>query len=129
LMGTLADANADIGNTGFLSNSKVRRAALKLKDGQNRPFGIPTIFKDEPVAFSNQVPSNLSKGTGVNLSAVIYGNWSELILAYWSSVDIVMNPYADSVASRGGALLHAFLDADIAIKHVESFVVAKDVVA
>ena len=40
-------------------------------------------------------------------------------MGYWSSIDILMNPYADSVASKGGALVHAFLDADVAIRHPE----------
>jgi HK97 family phage major capsid protein len=128
LMGLIDDANV-IGATGFLTNTKVKKAAMKLKDGQGRPFTMGDVFKASPVAFSNQVPGNLTKGTGTNLSALIYGNWSDLIVAYWSSVDIVLNPYADSVASKGGALMHAFLDADIAIRHPESFAVAKDVVA
>jgi HK97 family phage major capsid protein len=128
MIGSIADNNA-IGNTGFLTNSKVRKAAMKLKDSQLRPYGIPEFFKNEPVMFSNQVPSNLTKGSGTNLSAAVYGVWSDLVIGYWSSVDIVLNPYADSVASKGGALLHAFLDADVALRHPESFVVCKDIIA
>lgn len=127
LIGAVADANAR-GATGFLTNTKVRKAAMKLKDGQSRPYGIAEVFKDEPTVFSNQVPSNLTKGTGTALSAVLYGIWSDLILGYWSAVDIVLNPYADAVASKGGAYLHAFLDADVAVRHAESFSVAVDVV-
>ena len=128
LIGSIADNNA-FGNTGFLTNSKVRKAAMKLKDSQNRPYDIPAVFKNEPVIFSNQVPSNLTKGTGSLLSAMLYGVWSDLVIGYWSSVDIILNPYADSVAAKGGALLHAFLDADVAVRHPESFVVCKDIIA
>lgn len=128
LMGLVDDANAT-GATGFLTNAKVKKAALKLKDGQNRPYGLAEVFKQSPVTFSNQVPGNLTKGAGTNLSAILYGVWSDLIIGYWSSVDIVLNPYADSVAAKGGALLHAFLDADIAVRHAESFAIAKDVIA
>jgi HK97 family phage major capsid protein len=128
MIGSIADNNA-AGNTGFLTNSKVRKAAMKLKDSQLRPYGIPEFFKNEPAMFSNQVPSNLTKGSGTNLSATIYGVWSDLVIGYWSSVDIILNPYADSVASKGGALLHAFLDADVALRHPESFVVCKDIIA
>lgn len=128
LIGAIADANA-IGATGFLTNTKVRRLAMKLKDGQGRPFGAPAVFAGEPVAFTNQVPSNLTKGTGTNLSAILYGVWSDLVIGYWSAVDIVLNPYHSDVASKGGALLHAFLDADIAVRHAESFSTAKDITA
>jgi HK97 family phage major capsid protein len=126
IMGLIDDANA-FGNTGFLTNSKVKKAAMKLKDAQNRPYGLAEVFKQSPVQFSNQVPSNLTKGAGNNLSALLYGVWSDLVIAYWSSVDIVVNPYADAVSKKGGAYLHAFLDADIAVRHPESFAVAKDV--
>ena len=74
------------------------------------------------------IPSALTKGTGTNLSAILYGNWADLVIGYWSSVDIVPSPYHSDVASKGGALIHAFLDADIAVRHPESFVVVKDVV-
>ena len=128
LIGLIDDANA-FGSTGFLTNSKIKKAAMKLKDSQGLPFGMSEVFKQSPVIFSNQVPNNLTKGSGTNLSAILYGVWSDLVIAYWSSVDIVVNPYADSVAAKGGALIHAFLDADIAIRHPESFAVVKDAVA
>jgi HK97 family phage major capsid protein len=128
LQGLVADANAS--GSGFLTNSKVRKVAAKLKDSQARPYGIGQVFQNEPVQFSNQVPSNLVKGTsGAVCSALIYGAWADLVLGYWSSVDLLANPYSDSVAPKGGMLLHAFLDADVALRHPESFAVCKDVIA
>jgi len=113
----------------FLTNEAVRKVAMKSKDLQSRYYGIPMFFQNEPVAFSNQVPSNLTKGTGTDLSAIIYGVWSDLFIAYWSAVDILVNPYADSVASKGGVLVHAFLDCDIAPRHPESFAAIVDAIA
>jgi HK97 family phage major capsid protein len=129
LMGLVDDANA-FGNLGFLTNSKVKKAAIKLKDAQSRPYGQAEVFKESRVTFTNQVPSNLVKGTsGPVCSAILYGVWSDLVVGYWSSVDIIVNPYADSVSKKGGALIHAFLDADVAIRQPLSFAVAKDVLA
>lgn len=129
VMGLIDEANS-FGSTGFLTNSKVKKMAMKLKDGQSRPYGLAEVFKQSPVVFSNQVPNTLVKGTsGAVCSAILYGVWSDLVIAYWSAVDIVINPYADSVAAKGGALIHAFLDADIAIRHPESFSVVKDILA
>lgn len=128
LMGAVDDANAT-GATGFLTNTKVRKAAMKLKDANNIPYLLDqVVFKEQPVTYSNNVPSNLTKGTGTNLSAILYGVWSDLILGYWSSVDIVLNPYHSGVADKGGAYLYAFLDADIALRHPTAFAVCKDVV-
>ncbi|WP_442756601.1 phage major capsid protein [Methylocystis sp. JAN1] len=113
----------------FLTNAKVKKVANKAKDSQGEYYGLPQFFMNEPFAFSNQVPSNLTKGTGTNLSAIIYGAWSDLFIAYWSAVDVLVNPYHQDVASKGGVLVHAFLDADIASRHVESFSAIVDAVA
>lgn len=127
LMALVETANA-FGNTGFLTNSKVKKTALKMKDSNGQIYGTDTVFRKERVEFTNQVPSNLTKGSGTGLSAILYGVWSDLVVAYWSSVDIVVNPYHSDVSSKGGAKLNAFLDADVALRHVESFAVVKDVV-
>ena len=119
------DDDAD-GNRGFLITKNIRTTALKQKDGNGQPYGLATVFSGEPVRVSKAMPANLTKGTGTNLSAAIYGIWSDLIIAYWSAVDILPNPYHADVASKGGLLLHAFLDADVATRHVENFVAVKD---
>lgn len=129
MVGALDTADA-AGPRGFLTNNKVKKAVMKMKDGQSLFYGMNTVFQGEPVTFSNQVPSNLTKGSASGVcSALLYGAWADLVIGYWSSVDVVLNPYADSVAGKGGALLHAFLDADVALRHPESFVVVKDILA
>lgn len=119
------DDDAD-GNRGFLITKAIRTAALKQKDGQGNPYGLNTVFAGEAVRVSKAMPANGTKGTGTNLSTALYGIWSDLIIGYWSSVDILPNPYHVDVASKGGQLLHAFLDADIATRHIENFVAVKD---
>ncbi len=124
MIGAIDAANIS-GGTGYLSSPQVRAAALKLTTADGLPIGIPTLFHGEHVEWSTQVPAN--GGASTDLSQIFYGSWSDLVIAYFSSVDIVLNPYADSVASKGGALLHAFLDADVALRHPESFAFADDV--
>lgn len=119
------DDDAD-GSRGFLITKQIRTAALKQKDTQGHPYGLSTVFSGEQVRVSKAVPSNGTKGTGTNLSSAIYGIWSDLIIGYWSAVDIVPNPYHADVASKGGLLLHAFLDADVASRHIENFVAVTD---
>ena len=60
-------------------------------------------------------------GTGTDKNALIYGEWASLYLGYWSGIDLLMNPYHSDVASKGGALLHAFLDCDVVVRHPEGF--------
>ncbi|WP_237152390.1 phage major capsid protein [Oryzibacter oryziterrae] len=129
IIGLIDAADDSDGARGFLTNTKVKKAGLKILDGMSRPLGWDVLTGGERIVFSNQMPSNLTKGTGTNLSSMIYGTWSDLIIAYWSGVDIVANPYHSDVASKGGVLLHAFLDADVQCRHPESFVVVKDIIA
>ena len=110
----------DITGTGaFLTNPTVMKTVRKLKDADGHTMPVSEIFHDQRVETTTQVPNNL--GTGSDKSALIYGVWSELVIGYWSAVDILLNPYHPDVASNGGVLLHAFLDADVAVRHPEAF--------
>jgi HK97 family phage major capsid protein len=129
LVGRVDDANADGGAMAFLTNTKVKTAALKLKDAENRYFGLETVFPGAPAAFSNVVPGNLTKGTGTNLSALIYGNWSDLILGYWSELDILVNPFEATAYAKGNVQVRAMLTMDIAVRRPASFAAVLDIVA
>lgn len=129
LMGAVADANAEAGSLAFVTNTRVRRAASKLKDAQNRPYGLDTVFQGMPRAFTNIVPANLTKGTGTNLSALIYGNWSDLLLGLWSELDLLVNPYEAAAYAKGNVQVRAMMTVDIAVRHPESFAAITDIVA
>jgi HK97 family phage major capsid protein len=75
---------------------------------------------------STLVPSDLSKGTGSNLSALIFGDFSQLLLGFYSGVDVIVDPYTGSNA--GTLRLAFFQDFDVALRHDDSFSVIKDIV-
>ncbi|HCP81270.1 MAG TPA: phage major capsid protein [Octadecabacter sp.] len=107
------------GTTGFLTNTGVMNAARKIKDADGRVIPLAELFHGERVESSTQVPDDI--GTGSDKNALIYGEWASLYIGYWSGVDLLINPYHADVASKGGALLHAFLDADVVVRHPEGF--------
>ncbi len=111
------------GTTAFLTNPTVMKALRKTKDGDGHVIPLAEQFHGGRVEVSTQVPANL--GDDEDKSALIYGQWGELYLGYWSAVDILINPYHPDVASNGGALLHAFLDADVAVRHSQAFAYAE----
>jgi HK97 family phage major capsid protein len=129
LMGEVEDADATGGSMAFLTNTKVRRAAAKLKDGQGNPLGVQVVFQGLMPAVSNNVPSNLTKGDGTDLSAVIYGNWSDLIIGVWSELDILVNPFESSAYAKGNVQIRAMMTVDIAVRHPESFASITDIEA
>jgi HK97 family phage major capsid protein len=122
LIAELEFDNVD-GSTGFLTNPTVMKAVRRFKDSTGHVIPQGEVFHGQRVESSTQVPNNI--GTGSNKSALIYGAWSELYVCYWSAVDILLNPYHPDVAGQGGALLHAFLDVDTAVRHPEAFAYAE----
>ncbi|MFT4002880.1 MAG: phage major capsid protein [Rhizobium sp.] len=103
------------GTAAFLTNPTVMKVVRKTKDADEHVIPVPELFHNGRVEVSTQVPA----------SNIVYGQWSELYLGYWSAVDILVNPYHPDVASNGGALLHAFLDADVAVRHPQAFAYAE----
>lgn len=127
LMGLVLNANVMGDDMGFLGNTKVRQHVAKMLNLQGQPLGFDTIFEGQPQAWSNLVPSNLTKGTGTNLSALIYGNWSDLILGFWSELDVLVNPYADGPYQKGNIWVRAMMTCDIQVRHPESFAAVTDI--
>lgn len=107
------------GTAAFLTNPTVMKMVRKLKDADKHVIPASELFHAQRVETSTQVPSNI--GDAGDKSALLYGQWSELYLGYWSAVDILINPYHPDVASNGGALLHALLDADVTVRHTAAF--------
>ena len=138
LEGKLDVANALNGNLYYLTNAKVVQALKKLKtaygeylwtatDGQTTS-GTPGGVNGYTVMRSNQVPSNLSKGTGSNLSALIFGDFSQLIIGMWGALEILPNPYGSGYTA-GSVDIRAMQTCDIAVRHAESFAAITDIIA
>jgi HK97 family phage major capsid protein len=127
--------NADVGSLGYLTNAKARG---KLKQVEKASSTGQFIWQDTAIAdgfgsmngyrvgASNQVPSNLTKGSGTDLSAIIYGNWADLIYGLWGGLDILKDPYSNS--STGAVRIVAFQDVDINVRHAESFAAMQDAI-
>ncbi|MFM6052928.1 MAG: phage major capsid protein, partial [Sphaerospermopsis kisseleviana] len=118
----LAQDNADVGSLGYLTNAKVRG---KLKTTVKNPVGTDSdwIWENgtDPVigmlngymaGVSNQVPSNLTKGTGTNLSAIIFGNFADILIGEWGVLEILPNPYGSGYDS-GSIEIRALQTVDV----------------
>lgn len=132
--------NAAIGRLGYLTNARVvgsakqtekaEKTAQFLMSGQNKPG-----FNDMngyPVGVTNQVPSNIeiaASGNDAkveNLSALIFGNWSDLIIGYWGSLDVQVDPFTKGLS--GKLRIRVLRDSDLAVAHPQSFAIKKDII-
>lgn len=129
LVAAVEEDNAVINSTSFLTNPKVM---AKLRTISKQTSGVEGNFIIDPdgsilgtqVASSTLVPSDLTKGSGSSLSALIYGDFSQMILAFWSGVDVVVDQA--SLSTSGGTRLAFFQDLDVGLRYPESFAVIKD---
>lgn len=132
----LAISNADAATIAYLTNPKVRRK-LKGTPKVTGDAGAGFIWEagvgDEPgwgrmngyqTVGTNNCPSNLTKGTGTNLSAAILGNWSDLIIGQWGALDILVDRTTNGTS--GGVRVIALLDTDIGIRNAGSFAAIVD---
>ena len=117
------------GSVAFVGNPKVTANLRTLsKAGTEAQFVLGDDGKIIGYDYlsSTLVPSDLTKGSGTALSALIFGDFSQLLLGFYSGVDVIVDPYTGSNA--GTTRLAFFQDFDIALRHDDSFSVCKDIV-
>lgn len=122
--------NADLGALRYLSNARVRGKLKKTPKVTNQPI---YLMDDEgringyPSAWSNQVPNSFQKGaSAADLSAMIFGNWNDLIIGEWGGFELIVDPY--SLAESGTKRVTVHQSMDIALRHPDSFAVIADMV-
>ena len=124
----VAADNADIGRLAYVTNSKVRGKLKQVtKDGSNAPFiwdEVSNNLNGYSALVTNQVSCTLTKGNQSLSSAIIFGNWADLLIGLFSGIDLVVDPYTGSAAGR--LRLVIFQDVDLAVRHAESFAAMQD---
>ena len=120
--------NADMGSLGYITNPKVRGALKKTRNDSGSGTFVWETGSSElngyNASVTTQVPSDLTAGSATGLSALIFGNFDDMILATWSGLDMIVDSY--SLSLKGAMRLVAFQDVDVAIRHPESFSAATD---
>ncbi len=118
--------NADIGRLAYLINARTRGYLKKTEVSANTGKMILTGNDLNGYGFqtSNQIPSNLTKGTGTDLSSLIFGNFADLLVGFWGGIDLTVDPY--TLAKQGKIAITADQFADVGVRRAESFAVIKD---
>ena len=139
LVAAVMNANAVGTNMGYLVNSKTQTSLSKLKSSTGQYLwarggeftSIAERMVDRingfPVLTTNQLPSTNTKGTGTNLSSLVFGDWSSLIIGEWGVLEIVPNPYGAGFAA-GDVDIRVMQSVDIGVRHPESFAVMTDAI-
>lgn len=125
----VAVANADMGALSYITNAKVRGKAKTVEKASSTALFLwgdgAQPLNGYPAYVSNQVRSDLTKGTSSGVcSAIFFGNWADLIIGQWGMLDIMVDPYTGSTS--GTVRVVALQDVDVAVRHPESWSVMKD---
>ncbi len=108
----IAVANALTGSLSYVTRANIRgNMKVKAKDSGSGLFlwtGENTV-NGYPAYMSNQVEAG----------DVWFANWSDLIIGYWSGLDLQVDPYTGGAA--GTVRVRVLQDTDCAVRHPESF--------
>jgi HK97 family phage major capsid protein len=119
----IATSNANFGSLAYLTNPRVS-GLLKttLVNPNSSVFiwgsganGRGTV-NGYPADVSTIVPDNLGGG---GKSAIIFGNWADLVIGEWGILDVQVNPYLKGTS--GTVRVRVLQDVDVAVRHPESF--------
>ncbi|WP_195818728.1 phage major capsid protein [Roseobacter sp. MH60115] len=131
LMAQVEDAGAPMQSLAFLSNPKVKAQLLATPKFPGGDTAILTIsgstlsIAGHTAAFTSLVPSNFTLGAGADLSALIFGAWSELLIGQWGGIDVIVDDKTES--DRGNVRITAHSEWDIVLRNAQSFAAVTDI--
>jgi HK97 family phage major capsid protein len=110
----VAANDADVASMRYLANPKLR-SKLKRTEKFSSTNGDPIWEKDGTIngyeaVISTLVPSNISKGSGSNLSAEVFGDFSQLVAATFGMLDMLIDPYTSAKAGTINMTCNMFVD-------------------
>jgi HK97 family phage major capsid protein len=89
----------------------------------------PNELAGYPALSSMQLPGGASDPTSGPESAMIFGDWSQLLVGSWTGVDILLNPYETTAYAKGRVIVRAMKDVDVAVRHGQAFAFANAISA
>jgi len=84
--------------------------------------GTPATLAGYPVVKSTQVSQVVSKGTATNLTYVIGGMWSDLLIGMFGAIEFAATTMGDTSFVNDQTWVRGILSADIAARHEAAFV-------
>jgi len=119
---------ADAAGNGFVMRplvaKKLRETAKVASTDSVMIMESPDSLAGYPVSRTTLLP--IDTVPTPDDTTIIFGQWSDLLIGYWSAFDLLVNPYESTAYSKGNVSVRGMLTADIAVRHIESFAAATD---
>ena len=116
--------NALSGSLSYVTNAKLIAKLKRTEIATNTAKFVydSGIVNGYPMYMSNQLPATYSTNTK---SAVIFGNFSDLLIGNWNGIDVVVDPY--TAAGNRQVKIVTSLWTDVAVRHPQSFAKCIDI--
>ncbi len=84
--------------------------------------GVKARLAGEPVTMSTQVSQVRSKGTASNLTYILGGWWSEVLIGMFGAIEFAANALGEATFLQDQTLIRGIISADINVRHEAGFV-------
>jgi HK97 family phage major capsid protein len=136
MIAAVEEANAEF--EGFVMRPKtlykyyqLRTDAVSQGDAQG-PFlfnlireageGVKPTLAGHPVTKSTQVSQTRSKGSATNLTYIVGGMWSDMLIGMFGAIEFAATTMGDSAFTYDQTWVRGILSADIQVRHEAAFV-------
>lgn len=107
------------------ASARVLRTTLKVSSDAGAGFlATRSTIDDVPMAKTTLL---VNKSGSPETGRLVYGNFADLLIGFWSELDVLVNPYESTAYSKGNVQIRAMMTADVALRHPESFAYADDI--
>jgi HK97 family phage major capsid protein len=139
LMGALEDANTTGQTMALISSPKGLRKLKKQRIGQfsgdtGGLYVAQPVLTDDSLSkamgltclSTTQIPVNLTKGSSTDCTEVYFGNFENLLIGQWGSVEILATNIGGNAWSTNSVEVRLIQNVDVQVRHGESFVLCND---
>ena len=129
LLDLIAEVAADNADTNGVFVMNARTASFLRKTPKVASTDSVMILEGDsiagrPVVINNQMPADLTKGTGTALNAIVYGDLSHVMVGQWGSTELLIDPYTK--ADSGMIRMRTLALIDVAVRYPEAFAAITD---
>lgn len=120
---------ADGAGTAFVTTPsvvRVLRSTVRVGSTDSRMImEAKDSLADYPLVASTNAP--FTNAVSPTQHSLIFGNWPDLLIGFWSELDVLVNPYESTAYSKGNVQVRGMMTCDVAVRHAASFAASNDI--
>ena len=133
------DAMPTGGSFAYVMVPKVKRRLKKLRIPQfsgdtGGQYIMPPIISDRvmedmlgyPLYTTTQLRTNLTKGSGTDLSELFFANWQDVYVGMWGGLEILASNVAGDAWAQNAVEIRLIQNVDVSVRNLESVVYMND---